>query len=229
MTNLAGQTFISYKSEQEATAVALKKSLHEHGIRTWQDRDDLGTEPTNTELREVIRSNGITDAIIVVSEKIKYSDTILDVEVPEIADKDYRNDEFSFVIAIDPSLTVSNEEKSIYKMVAEILDEADTNFGNFRIRNMKKITGEGSSPRDCDAVAKAVLENRLDHIDQSLSDGESLQCSLDTYNVTHPEKPMIKMDWTHHFGETLPPEDTWNDRFVPVLDSVVETVHSIMP
>lgn len=244
MINLVGQTFISYKSEQKAVATALKKSLHEHGIRTWQDNDDLGTEPTDAELREVIRSNSITDAVIVVSEKVGESDTILDVEIPEIVEKDHRNDDFGFVVALCPNLNTSkdqhqneeeisetseNERKSIYEEAADILDNADTNFGHFPTRNMKKITEEGVNPNDCDKVASAVLENRLSYVDRNLPEDDSLQCSLDTYPVTHPKEPIIKMDWTHRFGETLPSEPVWNGRFVPILDSVIKTIYSIMP
>lgn len=230
MTNLTGQTFISYKSEQKETATALKKSLHEHGIRTWQDIDDLSPEPTDSALRNAIRDDDVTDAVILVSEGVKESDAILKIEVPEIVEKDRKEDDFSIVIATCPDLN-SNipDDTTIYEYSAEILDNADTNFGRFVERNMEKITDKGTSPSHCDDVANTVLKSRLRSADKHLTGDDSLQCSLDTYSVTHAEKPVIKIDWSHRFGDTLPSESVWNGRFVPTLRSVIDTIHEMVP
>lgn len=54
MTDPTGRSFLSYKRSRSAEAALLIQAQHDHGIPTWQDVRDLGSEPTEDELRRVL-------------------------------------------------------------------------------------------------------------------------------------------------------------------------------
>ena len=82
MTLPTGKSFISYRRTRLDEVKELVASQKERGIPTWQDIEDPRTEPTETELRNVLASNDIANVLLWITPDVGQSSMITRVEVP---------------------------------------------------------------------------------------------------------------------------------------------------
>src|SRR5687767_14221112 len=99
MTDPSGRCFLSYRRTRKDDAALLIGALHEHGVPTWQDVKDLGSVPTEDEIRRVLADPATASAILYVTPEVQDSPIIRQVEVPKIVDRAAASDCF-FVVPV---------------------------------------------------------------------------------------------------------------------------------
>ena len=99
MTIPTGRSFISYRRNRLAEVAELVASQKERGIPTWQDMEDLRTEPTEAEIRNVLTKNDIANVLLWVTPDVGQSPMITRVEVPCAMERYRRQDGF-FILPV---------------------------------------------------------------------------------------------------------------------------------
>lgn len=221
MTEITGNTFISYRRSQVDIVEGLVASLHEHGIPTWRDLTDLRTEPTQKELRRVIRDSSTSSGVVVVSQDTPKSEIILELELPELHARWCDNEDFYVVVALCPGVD--------YDEAAEILDQSPR-VRDFSPWNMIKLRFGANNTVAFDEVSRTLLAERLRLIHDKREADQSLQCSLDTYGSRSYPTPLdLTIDWSHHFEDDFPTSGVWDNRLLPALRNVIDQVEQKAP
>src|SRR5882672_12459957 len=99
MTDPTGRSFLSYKRSRRDEAALLIQAQHDHGIPTWQDVHDLGSTPTEDELRRVLADPTTASAVLFITPEVENSAVIREVEVPKIVQRAEPHDGF-FVVPV---------------------------------------------------------------------------------------------------------------------------------
>ena len=221
MTNPTGKMFVSYRRSQADIAEALVTSLHEHGIRTWQDISDLPTEPTQAEIRDVLKDPELAGGIVLVSGDVAKSDIILELELPGLYNRWKNEDGFFVVVALCPGID--------YDDANEILSESPTLL-DFSDWNMIKLGSAADTPAAADDVATAALTERVRLNHEQLDADHPLDVSLDTYgSPSHASRPAVTIDWSSYFADKPPTPYRWNQRLLPRLQRVIDLVEESAP
>lgn len=223
MTDPTGKMFVSYRRSQADIAEALITSLHEHGIRTWQDISDLRTEPTQPEIRNVLEVENpeLAGGIVLVSEDVSKSDIILELELPGLHNRWKNEEEFFVVVALCPGID--------YDDANEILSKSPTLL-DFSDWNMIKLGSAADTPAAADDVATAVLTERVRLNHERLDTDNPLDVSLDTYAPpSYGSRPAVTIDWSSSFADGIPTPDHWNQRLLPRLQRVIDLVEESAP
>lgn len=223
MTDPTGKMFVSYRRSQADIAEALITSLHEHGIRTWQDISDLRAEPTQPEIRNVLEVENpeLAGGIVLVSEDVTKSDIILELELPGLHNRWKNEEEFFVVVALCPGID--------YDDANEILSESPTLL-DFSDWNMIKLESTADTPAAADDVATAVLTERVRLNHERLDTDHPLNVSLDTYAPpSYASRPAVTIDWSSYFADGAPTPYRWNQRLLPRLQRVINLVEESAP
>ena len=99
MTIPTGRSFISYRRNRLAEVAELVAAQKERGIPTWQDIEDLRTEPTEAEIRNVLASNETANVLLWLTPDVDQSPMITKVEVPCAVERHKRQDGF-FILPV---------------------------------------------------------------------------------------------------------------------------------
>lgn len=223
MTDPTGKMFVSYRRSQADIAEALITSLHEHGIRTWQDISDLRAEPTQAEIRNVLEVENpeLAGGIVLVSEDVAKSDIILELELPGLHDRWMNEEEFFVVVALCPGID--------YDDASEILSQSPT-LPDFSDWNMIKLGSTADTPAAANDVATAILTERVRLNHERLDPDLPLDLSLDTYgSPSFASRPAVTVDWSSYFADGPPTPDRWNRRLLPRLRRVIDLVEESAP
>lgn len=223
MTELTGKMFVSYRRNQADIAEALITSLHEHGIRTWQDISDLRTEPTQAEIRKVLEVGNpeLAGGIVLVSKDVSESDIISELELPGLHNRWKNEEEFFVVVALCPGIDPDD--------ATDILAESPTLF-DFSGWNMTKLGAKADTPAAADDVATAVLTERVRLTHGRLDADQPLDLSLDTYgSPSYASRPTVTIDWSSHFTDGHSVPHLWNQRFFPRLQRIIDLVEESAP
>lgn len=152
MTNLRGRCFISYRRLEHriAEAILVRDALHDRGIPTWRDLDDLKSRPTEDELRRVLRDEDTACAVVLANPDVQSSSMITRVEAPEIFNR-ARSDDGFFVQPVLNGLSYAQANEAL---------GAPAGFQDLGGWNLLKL-GADLHERDAIAVANSVLEERM--------------------------------------------------------------------
>ena len=204
MTNPNGEVFISYNHNQKNLAVELDLRLREHGIPVWRDERKIGPDPLESQIDSVLQGDEISGAILLVSEDILDSPTILNVEMPRIHSRQNNSDEFFTIVLRCPGLSASDTN--------EILSDVNTvnDFSEWFFHALK--AREEKSP-NYNRIVNEVIERRLDAIVNGKDDPSTIRCSINSYESPNPTtESSFHADLHNYFEDGLPSEDTWNSR-----------------
>ena len=159
MTDPTGRSFLSYRRSRSDESARLIASQHERGIPTWRDVDDLNTEPTETELRKVLRDDGIANVVLWISPETAGSLMIRNVEAPIAFERHGREDGFFVVPVAAGGLGYQDAAEAIRNSVSL------SNVANW---NTIKLEADPATDADIARVANQVLKQRLQAIDAQL-------------------------------------------------------------
>lgn len=92
MAKVRGPVLTSHRREPLQETNALSAALHDRGVPTWRNVDDLLNEPTEATIRSVLNDNTTSGAVLWLTPDVADSAIIEDVEVPQVV-RNYRHDE----------------------------------------------------------------------------------------------------------------------------------------
>ena len=154
-------------------------------------------------MRRILRSDDIAGAIMLVAPEVAGSETIREIEAPEIFGRVGRNDGFFVQIV---SINVP------YGDVDRVLGRAGglQHVGRFNMELIEKDSLEASDAR---RIAKAVLKQRLDAVRQT-DPGGPVSMTLDSRRSSSAAGFALRHDFTRYFN---------GREAVPRAYSIIET------
>lgn len=219
MTDPTGHVFLSYKHEQKDVATFLQTELERHGVPIWRDIFDLKPEPLRDEIIEQLENPETASGIALVSDGVTDSDIILNDELPGFKNRWDADDDFFVVVVLCPDVDVGDAKS--------ILDEAPILHG---FSAWKMLPLEATTSEKATKIIETGLAERIERIDEYLADGVPIECSLDTYeSPAHDIDPAIAIDWSQSFEQGPPSQDVWDQRLIPALARVTDSLNQNAP
>lgn len=205
MTDPTGEVFISYNHDQKDLAVELDLRLREHGIPVWRDERKIGPDPLESQIESVLQSEDISGAILLVSEDILDSPTILNVEIPQIHARHKNDDAFFAFVLRCPGLSAGR--------VSDILSDT-THVDDFSEWFFHALEMSKDNSPNYNQVVDKVIQRRLTALVNSEPDTDTIRCSINSYQSPNPtDKLWLHADLSHHFeDDRLPIKKIWNNR-----------------
>ena len=199
--------------------IKLVGSQKERGVPTWQDIEDLRTEPTETELRKVLASNDIANVLLWITPNVGQSSMITRVEVPCAVERHKRQDGF-FILPVAAGGLGYEEVGPILGNYSGITDLSSW--------NITKVDSDPATSEDIRKVSNVLLNQRLSAIHNDLPEVEPLRLVINTRSTTgHQTGIALDIDWTHRFtgaqGRSASPDD-WQSKLLPALEDVARGI-----
>ena len=219
MTNPTGRSFLSYRRSRSSEAAQLIRSQKERGIPTWQDIENLNSEPTEEEIRSILAGDEIANVVLWVTPDAGQSSMIKTVEVPGAVDRHRRGDGFFILIVAAGGLRYQD----INRLVGSHIGITD--LGNW---NMAKVESDPANEADIQRVSSRILDQRLEAIHKRLPVEDPLRLIINTRESTgHPPGVALNIDWSHRFAgqqRRLASAEDWQMRLLPALADVVSSI-----
>lgn len=214
MTNPTGDVFLSYRHSQKNLAISLDQRLREHGIPVWRDERKIGPDPLESQIEAVLGSGDISGALLLVSEDIVDSPTIVNVELPRIHSLNDANDEFFVFVLCCPGIS-AGQAKEILGAIGTLNDFSEWYFHSLH-------PGDSDSP-NYNAIVENVLKRRLDAILQHIGDSGPIVCSIHSHEPREQTtESWFHADISHHFDTQLPNQEVWNAQIQPTITRLTD-------
>jgi hypothetical protein len=202
-------------------AALLVQAQHDHGIPTWQDVRDLGTVPTEDELRRTLADPSTASAVLFVTPEVEDSPIIRNVEVVQIIRRFEATDGFFVVPLAAGGLD--------YAKAAEVTSN-HLSAQNLSDWNMQRIPGASVLPVHAAEVAERVLAQRLAAIHRSLAPNDPLRVGLFVRKSPPFESGVaLALDWSSRFTDKEAAADVWTDTLLPALDRIANAIRRHAP
>jgi hypothetical protein len=221
MTDPTGRSFLSYKRSRRDEAALLIQAQHDHGIPTWQDVHDLGTVPTEDELRRVLADPTTASAVIFITPEVENSTVIREVEVPKIVQRAEARDGFFVVPVAAGGLEFAKAAETTSNHISA---------QNLADWNMHKVSAASIASSHAAEIANRALLQRLAAIHGHLPQGEPLRIGLFARSRA-PFDPgtALALDWSPRFANKEAPPETWRDTLLPALERVAKAIRQYAP
>lgn len=221
MTDPTGRSFLSYRRARSDEAALLIQAQHDHGIPTWRDVQDLGTMPTEDELRRVLADPATASAVLFITPDVETSPIIRNVEAPKIIQRVEGADGFFVVPLAAGGLDYAGAADATSNHISA---------QNLADWNMQKVPGTAISPAVAAAVANRVLVQRIGAIHRHLPHGAPLSVGL-FVRRSPPFRPgtALVLNWSAHFAEKEAPPRVWREILLPALERVVNAIRTHAP
>lgn len=201
MADPRGVVFVSYRRRRLQETNALVDALRDRGVPTWRDVDDLVTESTETAVREALRDERTSGAILWLTPDVKDSPIIRDVEVPEAIRRRKRDPQFWVTIILAEGLDYS----TVQSLFADSLGPEDLSTWN-----LTKVSNPWASATDIQKVATSALIERTAQFSQQNPAPSSARVTVHAKGtMVIGTEDILSVDWTHHFDTGIPTPDAW--------------------
>jgi hypothetical protein len=221
MTDATGRSFLSYRRARAGEAALLIEAQQDHGIPTWQDVRNLGSVPTEDELRRVLAESSTASAVLFITPEIEHSPIVRNVEVPKIIKRAEVGDGFFVVPLAAGGLD--------YKAAAEVTSN-QLSAQNLSDWNMQKISAPTLSLAHAAEVAERVLTQRLQAIHRQLPQGAPLRVGLFVRRPPPFELgTALVLDWSPRFVDKEASQETWRDTLLPALERIAKAIRQQAP
>ena len=224
MTDPTGRSFLSYRRSRRDECERLVAAQRERGIPTWRDVDDMNSEPTESELRRIIRDGSTANVVLWITPETAGSPMIRNVEAPVAWERHDNNDGFFIVPVAAGGLGYAGAAAAIKNSTSI------TDLGNW---NVVKLDSDPATDADIARVANQVLKQRLQAVDRHLLPDAPLRIALNTrQSVGHQLGQVLTIDWTHRFRGIQSREATaadWQEKLLPALADVSRVIQQNVP
>jgi hypothetical protein len=216
VTDTTGHSFISYRRTRLDEVRLLIEAMHDVGIPTWQDLNNLAEGHTEELLREVLAAETTSNAVCWLTPDVEQSNVITRTELPCIMKRIDRRDGFFMT----PIAAGGLGYESVRKIVGTYSGTHD--LGKWNIR---KVTGDPISIQDAADVAAKVLRRRIQEMSNRLPSGQPLRLVLNSRKKPAFEPGVaLSLDWTYRFDGRMAKPAAWNDFLVPALETVAQMI-----
>jgi hypothetical protein len=221
MTLPTGRCFISYRSTRHEEVGRLARALNVRGVPIWQDRKNLGHQPTEDTLRSAISSAQVSSAILWITPDVSSSPTIKDVEIPLIVKRHQKDSSFGVIPVASGGLGY-DQLSSVVGASAGTQRFEDWNV--FVVRNAPAIQSE------IDAVADKALTTRLKAIHEALPLDAPIEIIINTRKIpAFDPKVALILDWTEYFQAGVATAGVWDQVLLPALQSIASAIETQAP
>ena len=222
MTDPTGRSFLSYKRSRRDEAGLLIQAQHDHGIPTWQDVRDLGSVPTEDELRRVLADPTTASAVLFITPEVENSAVIREVEVPKIVHRAESRDGFFVVPVAAGGLD--------FAKAAEVDQQPSLGAKSRRLEY-----AQGSGVRDFGGPCRRHCQPRADPAhcgDPPPSSAPASRCELgSSFAVRHLFRSgtALILDWSARFADKEAAPETWRDALLPALERIAKAIRQHAP
>ncbi len=223
-TDLTGRCFLSYRRSQLESIERIARCLREHGVPTWQDIDNLGSEPTIEALRTALDDSCTAAGLLLLSKDVAQSPVILQEEAPRIIQRARSRDGFRGHLVLSDGLDYG-DVKSILDLPGMIEDPSKT-------WNIIKPPAGSSLDQVALHVAERVLHQRLGDLHQHLSPLNPLRIRLYAHaqaKAAFDPGVALVLDWSDRYRHRHAPPTIWNDHLAPAVERVKNAIRSRCP
>jgi hypothetical protein len=221
MTDPTGRSFLSYKRSRRDEAALLIQAQHDHGIPTWQDVANLGSVPTEDELRRVLADPSTASAILFITPEVENSIVIREVEVPKIVQRAEARDGYFVVPVAAGGLE--------FAKAAEVTSN-HLSAQNLSHWNMQRVTASAISGSDAAEIANRALVQRVEAIHRQLPQTEALRIGLFVRRPPPFELgTALALDWSSRFTDKEATPETWRDTLLPALERIAKAIRQHAP
>jgi len=215
VTNPFGRYFVSYRRTEALDVGPLVELLHEHGLPTWLDVNDLASEPTAEELRRAIADADTAGAILFMTKSVRDSQAIKVIEAPAILKRHAQGRGFFVTPVMRSDLT--------YAEVEELYGDG-VGLADLSKWNITTIDAGSHSGRL--AVVTRILAERLRRIDKHLRPDDPLALSLHTRVAPRAQlNTSLQLDWSHKFSPRHCTSVDWHERLMPALNTAADAIY----
>ena len=201
MADPRGSVFVSYRRKRLQETTALVHALHDRGVPTWRDVDNLSNEPTEATIRSVLADDMTSGAILWLTPDVEDSAIIKDVEVPEAVRRYRRDGNFWVVIVLADGLDYAG----VTSLFADSLGIEDLSTWN-----LTKVSAPWASITDISQIANTALKQRINRISAEVPPRPIFEVTVHakgTMAVSSVEG--LAVDWTRHFQSGVPQSQAW--------------------
>jgi len=193
----------------------------DHGIPTWQDVENLGTVPTEDEIRRVLADPSTASAVLFVTPEVEDSPIIRNVEVPKIIQRAEAATGFFVVPLAAGGLD--------YEQAAEVTSN-HLSAQNLADWNMQRVPEPTLAANRAAEIAQRVLTQRIQAIHRNLPAGHRLRIGLFVRRSPAFELGnTLMLDWSRRFTGKEATPDTWRDILLPALSRVADAIRQYAP
>lgn len=220
MTNPRGKVFISYRRSRSSEISELVQAMHDRGVPTWRDINDLSYEPTEDAIRAELNSDDVSGAILWLTPDIEESHIIKEVEVRLILERYRRNDGF-WVIPVAAGGLDYSEIGGLF--------EGAIGSDDLAVWNTIKMLDDPAINAEIVNVAQRALEYRIKAIDAFLAKATPIEVVVHARGtaVFGPEADLL-VDWTNRFSDLFADESSWQT-IKQAISDVSQTVKRMAP
>lgn len=223
-TDLTGKCFLSYRRSQLEPVQRLARCLREHGVPTWQDIDNLGSEPTIEALGTALEDPCTSAGLLLLSRDVAESPVILQEEAPRILRRARSRDGFRGHLVLSDGLDYG-DVKSILDLPGMLEDPSKT-------WNIIKPPAGCSLDQFALHVAERVLHERLADLHKRLSPPDPLRIRLYAHaqaKAAFEAGIALVLDWCDRYRHRHAPPTVWNDHLAPAIERIKNAVRSRCP
>jgi SMODS-associated and fused to various effectors sensor domain len=221
MTDPTGRSFLSYRRLRSDEAALLIAAQHDHGIPTWQDTQNLGSVPTEDEIRRTLADATTASAVLFITPEVEDSAVIRNVEIPKIIQRAEANDGFFVVPLAAGGLD--------YARAADVSSN-HLSAQNLADWNMHRVAAPALSADHAAEVARRVLIQRMQAVHRYLAQDEPLRVGLFVRRPP-PFEPgtALTLNWFPRFTEKEATPSAWRDRLLPSLSRIADAIRQHAP
>lgn len=223
-TDLTGKCFLSYRRSQLEVMQRLARCLREHGVPTWQDIDNLGSEPTIEALGTALEDSYTGAGLLLLSKDVADSPVILQEEAPRILRRARARDGFRGHLVLSDGVDYG-EVKTILNLPGVLEDPSKT-------WNIIKPPAECSPDQFALHVAERVLHDRLGDLHKLLSPADPVRIRLYAHaqaKAAFEPGVALALDWCDRYRHRHAPPTVWNDHLAPAVERIKNAVRSRCP
>ncbi len=222
-TDPMGRSLLTFHRTRVHEAKLLLAALHDRGIPTWEEMNELDEERGERAIRETVEDPATSNAILWLTPEMK-SDPLCQLETRLILERGRQQDEQHGFFAV-PVLAGGLD-------ITEVTSLLDRRFSieDLRLWNLRKFDVDPIGPAEAAKVAQRVLNHRVAAIHHRLPEDQPLRVELFTRPtaVLSPGVALM-LDWVERFDGRLPKSGAWEQFLLPALKDIAAAVQSNAP
>ncbi|WP_164478318.1 SAVED domain-containing protein [Mycolicibacterium stellerae] len=175
--------------------------MHDRGLPTWLDINDLASEPTEAAIRAALNDENTSGAILWLTPDVKESPVIRDIEVPEAVRRRRQDSTFWLIVILAGGLDYAD----VRALFARTLGGEDLS-----VWNLTKVASPRAIPSDIKSVAVLALKNRIAAIAKLLDSPRVLYVGVHARGtMVRGTQDALTLDWTEYFADGVPNASDW--------------------
>lgn len=235
MTDPTGRCFISYRRSHLDDINKIVEAMMDVGVPVWQDRRNLESQPLGHALTEALSADDTSGSLVWISDDIRESPAILELEAPSILKR--ARDDRDFFAELWLADGMEYRRASELFRPAGMVEDIAAGWHLERARTVEVKLPDGAiakriSDEEALRIACRMLERRLRKIHQRLPAGDPLSMKFSAHGEAGEAffpGTAIQLNCARHFTGRHATAQAWEERVVPAMKGVFAAVRNAAP